>query len=61
MSNKPQNQKGEYSNQPDAGKVGNNIRKDELTAQKKTGGMKDDACQTPDNKSSFANKPSKAS
>jgi hypothetical protein len=58
---KPQTQKSEYSNQSNTGKVGNNIRKDEPTDQKKTGGMKDDACSTPGNKSSFASKPAKAS
>jgi hypothetical protein len=58
MANTPQNpkpqqaQKSEYSNQSHAGKVGDNIRKDEPTAQKPTGAMKDDV--TPA-------KPSKAS
>ena len=58
---KPQAQKSDYSNQSNAGKVGNNTHKDEPTAQKKTGGMKDDARQAPDNKSSCASKPAKAS
>ena len=62
MSNTPENprpqaQKGDYSNQSNASKVGNNVRKDEPTAQKKTGGTE----AASDNKSSFASKPSKAS
>lgn len=66
MSNTPQNpkpqaQKSDYSNQSSTDKVGNNIRKDEPTAQKKTGGMKDDARQASDDKSSCASKPAKAS
>ncbi len=58
---KPQAQKSDYSNKSNTGKVGNNIRKDEPTAHEKTGGMKDDASQRADNKSSCASKPAKAS
>lgn len=55
MSNSPQNQNrpaqnAPSSNQPNAGKVGNNVRKDEPTAEKKTGGMKDEARSTSGNK-----------
>lgn len=54
MSNSPQNQNrpaqnAPSSNQPNAGKVGNNVRKDEPTAQKHTGGMKDEARSTSGN------------
>lgn len=57
MSNSPQNQNrpaqnAPSSNQPNAGKVGNNVRKDEPTAQKHTGGMKDEARSTSGNKAS---------
>ncbi len=48
---KPQAQKNEYSNQSNAGKVGDNTRKDEPTA-KKMGNLKDQASTI---------KPSKAS
>lgn len=57
QSPKPQAQKSDYSNQSNAGKVGNNTHKDEPTAQKKAGEVKDNA----GNKSSFASKPAKAS
>jgi hypothetical protein len=40
---KPQDQKSDYSNHSNAGKVGNNIHKDASNAHKKTGDMKDDA------------------
>lgn len=52
QSPKPQAQKSDYSNQSNAGKVGNNVRKDEPTAQKKAGGIKDDARSTSGNKAS---------
>ena len=66
MSNSPQNQNRPAqsipsSDQPNAGKVGNNVRKDEPTAQKHTGGMKDDARSASGNKASESNaKSSKA-
>lgn len=67
MSNSPQNQNRPAqnmpsSNQSNAGKVGSNLRKDEPTAQKKTGGMKDEASSTSGNKASESSaKSSKAS
>ena len=67
MSNSTQNQNRPArntpsSNQPNAGKGGNNVRKDEPTAQKNTGGMKDEARSTSGNKASeSAAKSSKAS
>jgi hypothetical protein len=54
---KPQAQKSDYSNQSNVGKVGNNTHKDEPTAHKKAGEVKDNASNT----SSHASKPSKAS
>jgi len=66
MSNSPQNQNRPAQNtpssdQPNAGKVGNNVEKDEPTAQKRTGGMKDDASSTSGNKTSdYGAKSSKA-
>lgn len=57
MSNSSQDQaaqaqRNQQPNQSDAGKVGNNIRKDEPTAQKKSGDLKNDASSASGNKSS---------
>ncbi len=51
---KPQAQKSDYSNQSNAGKVGNNIRKDEPTAKAGKDGMKNEggSCSTSSNKAS---------
>ena len=64
MSNLSQNRPAQNMpsyNKPDADKTGNKVRKDEPTPQKKTGGMKDDACATSGSKSSCASTPSKVS
>ena len=51
---KPQAQKSDYSNQSNAGKVGNNIRKDEPAAKASKDGMKNEgaSCYTSGNKTS---------
>jgi hypothetical protein len=56
QSSKPQDQKSDYSNQSNAGKVGNNTHKDEPTAQKKVSETKDNV----GNKSSGASKSDKS-
>lgn len=48
MSNAPQNR----PDQSKTAQVGNNPKKNESTAEKRTGGMKDEACSTAGNKAS---------
>lgn len=59
MSNAPQTQNQPAKNAPSSSqsntnKVGNNVRKDEPTAKKSTGTMKDGSCCAPGDKSAKA-------